>query len=352
MATEQLLVVMAGKKRSKKIRHPSAESRRSGRKRHLIAVVVAAVLATVGAAALALTGLGGTKSSADIGDVPYVGSHEGLAIHIHPHLTIVVNGERVQIPAGIGIDSGGMRAIHTHDALGYIHIESPVVRDFTLGQFFDIWGRSFNRTCIFGYCVDAIHRLVMYVDGERSEEFRDHVFRDDEEILLVYGGENDMQDIVERELKGGLGGSAPDFTLETIDGWRFTLQELRGRPVILWFMAAWCPTCVGQAETLKVVEEKFGDRVAIVVIDLWVPQVIGREQGGIGFEGVEDLRQFRDRFGSPSWFWTLDTDRVTIKYGITTVDSTVLISPSGDLVYKQLGPTGLNPLIEAINKVI
>jgi hypothetical protein len=31
--------------------------------------------------------------------------------------------------------------VHTHDASGVVHIESPVQRRFTLGELFDLWGQ-------------------------------------------------------------------------------------------------------------------------------------------------------------------------------------------------------------------
>ena len=81
---------------------------------------------------------------------------EQLVFHIHAHLTVFVNGAAQQIPASIGIP--GARAentptgpyiasgscfywLHTHAADGIIHIESPVHRTYTLGDFFDIWGQ-------------------------------------------------------------------------------------------------------------------------------------------------------------------------------------------------------------------
>ena len=82
---------------------------------------------------------------------------EQLALHIHTHLSIFVNGAQRQVPYGIGIapprqvqnsPSGPVVAsgscfywLHTHTSDGIIHIESPVVRTYTLGDFFDIWGQ-------------------------------------------------------------------------------------------------------------------------------------------------------------------------------------------------------------------
>jgi hypothetical protein len=81
---------------------------------------------------------------------------EQTLFHIHAHLTVVVNGALRQVPYGIGIpgavttstQAGSYVArgtcfywLHTHAADGIIHIESPVHRTFTLGNFFDEWGQ-------------------------------------------------------------------------------------------------------------------------------------------------------------------------------------------------------------------
>lgn len=69
---------------------------------------------------------------------------EQSIFHIHAHLTIFVNGAPRQIPASIGIPGRCLYWLHTHDADGIIHIESPVRRTFTLGQFFDEWGQPLS----------------------------------------------------------------------------------------------------------------------------------------------------------------------------------------------------------------
>ncbi|HXJ26567.1 MAG TPA: hypothetical protein VNH17_12740 [Streptosporangiaceae bacterium] len=81
---------------------------------------------------------------------------EQTLFHIHAHLTIFVNGAARQIPASIGIPGGVPQQtqagpfigsgtcfywLHTHAADGIVHIESPVQRTYTLGQFFNEWGQ-------------------------------------------------------------------------------------------------------------------------------------------------------------------------------------------------------------------
>ncbi|HLY86517.1 MAG TPA: hypothetical protein VKO84_08420 [Gaiellaceae bacterium] len=86
---------------------------------------------------------------------------EQLLFHIHARLTIFVNGKSRAVPAGVGfgspvveqtpkgpvVGSGTCVAwLHTHTTDGIIHIESPVQRTFTLGNFFDVWGESLSKT--------------------------------------------------------------------------------------------------------------------------------------------------------------------------------------------------------------
>ena len=81
---------------------------------------------------------------------------EQTVFHIHTHLTIFVNGQQRQVPAAIGIPGAVAQQtaagpfigsgtcfywLHTHAADGIIHIESPVERTYTLGEFFDEWGQ-------------------------------------------------------------------------------------------------------------------------------------------------------------------------------------------------------------------
>jgi hypothetical protein len=88
-------------------------------------------------------------------------STEQTLFHIHARLTIFVNGKAAQIPYGVGIadpiavPAGSGRFVvrgtcfawlHTHATDGVIHIESPVQRTFTLGNFFDVWGQPLSPT--------------------------------------------------------------------------------------------------------------------------------------------------------------------------------------------------------------
>lgn len=126
--------------------------------------------------------------------VPALGA-EGSALHIHQHLDLVVNGAPIAVPADIGVNgaAGFISPLHTHDASGVIHIESNVVRDFTLGQFFDVWGVRFTRDCIGGYCANATSTLKVYVNGSLVPgDPRALVLAARQEIMIVYGTDQEM----------------------------------------------------------------------------------------------------------------------------------------------------------------
>jgi hypothetical protein len=92
---------------------------------------------------------------------------EGLRRHIHQHLDVFVEGKRVTVPAGIGIDPNlrFISPVHTHDTSGVIHIESPTIRRYTLGEFFAVWGVRFRGGCLAGYCGGNGRTLRVYVNG-------------------------------------------------------------------------------------------------------------------------------------------------------------------------------------------
>jgi len=98
-------------------------------------------------------------------------SSEQLAVHYHAYLEIVVAGNDALIPANTGInqDQQCLYWMHTHDTSGVIHIEAPqtsATRKFTLGEFFDIWGKKLDRTHVGDTTISGSQKLVVFVDGQ------------------------------------------------------------------------------------------------------------------------------------------------------------------------------------------
>ncbi len=83
---------------------------------------------------------------------------EPVVLHVHQHLALIVNGKQIAIPQYVGFvpnpnnpQAGCLYWIHTHDAEGIIHVESPHVRLFHLGDFFAIWGQPLRANDVAGF---------------------------------------------------------------------------------------------------------------------------------------------------------------------------------------------------------
>jgi len=115
---------------------------------------------------------------------------EATRVHIHAHLDIAVSGRVYPIPAAIGIDAHGrfIAPLHTHDYSGIIHVESPTVRTYTLGEVFDVWGLRFSKTCIGAYCAQGKKRVWVFIDGKLFlGNPRSIVLKRHDEIVVAYG---------------------------------------------------------------------------------------------------------------------------------------------------------------------
>ena len=73
---------------------------------------------------------------------------EHFDLHIHTKLVIMIDNQLYPIPANVGIiPEKCIYWLHTHDNSGLIHIESPIKRNFTLGDFLQIW-KLFDNSAI------------------------------------------------------------------------------------------------------------------------------------------------------------------------------------------------------------
>jgi len=92
------------------------------------------------------------------------------------------------VPQGIGIYDGQfLTELHTHDASGIMHVESPVAKNFDLGQFFGVWGVRLTNDCVGGYCQELTPWTV-YVNGQPYRgDPASLVLKEHQEIAFVIG---------------------------------------------------------------------------------------------------------------------------------------------------------------------
>jgi hypothetical protein len=105
-----------------------------------------------------MTATGGNGSQVD-GVICGAGMAE--TFHVHSHVAIFNNGQWLQFPQQVGILPQCNYELHTHDNTGIIHIETPNMKDFTLGEFFDIWGMPLSSTNVAGI---TSNNIVIYIN--------------------------------------------------------------------------------------------------------------------------------------------------------------------------------------------
>lgn len=59
---------------------------------------------------------------------------------------------------------------------------------------------------------------------------------------------------------------APDFSVTTADGEHITLDDLRGKVVVLDFWGTWCPPCVASVPALRALHKKFAKEPSFMLI--------------------------------------------------------------------------------------
>ena len=110
--------------------------------------------------------------------------HSSDLTHYHATLEIYIRGEQIDVPAETGVDSNCMRGIHTHDATGVLHIESPTAMEARLEHFFDIWDQPLSESELLDATVADGESITLAVDGNVVNDFENHVLADGQVLVL------------------------------------------------------------------------------------------------------------------------------------------------------------------------
>ncbi|GIJ76718.1 Peroxiredoxin [Micromonospora phaseoli] len=111
------------------------------------------------------------------------------------------------------------------------------------------------------------------------------------------------------------------FSGTTVDGKPFDAAALAGRPVVLWFWAAWCPKCRAKAGDVAAVQRDLSGRVHV-----------------IGVAGLRSGDAAMDRFVADAGitgFPNLADDKGDVwkKFGVTTQEHFIIIDKAGTIVH-------------------
>jgi hypothetical protein len=148
------------------------------------------------------------------------------------------------------------------------------------------------------------------------------------------------------------GCEAPDFDLETTDGGRLRLRDLRGRPVLLHFGSYSCPLTRGGVLPMRELYRRYGDRVQFV--DVIVRQAHPGERRGAYHsyaEKLEDARRYRQE-EAVAWPVVVDDLAATVQRAYGGLSASVyLIDSAGRVAFYGMWGQAL-PLTTAIDDLL
>jgi len=133
---------------------------------------------------------------------------EFLVNHVHAHLDVFIDGQKIVVPAGIGINIedpgvrrfenpigyGGIEGcaqpcispLHTHDESGILHTESADPEPNTLGEFFVEWGVELSEACVGEHCAPT--PIALYIGGEPYEGDPRAIELTDRKVIVIVVG--------------------------------------------------------------------------------------------------------------------------------------------------------------------
>ena len=142
-----------------------------------------------------------------------------------------------------------------------------------------------------------------------------------------------------------VGDVAPDFTLDLIDGTKFTLSEQRGKVVMLQFTAGWCGVCRKE--------------MPFIESDIWQRHKENSDFVLVGIdreEAKEDILPFIEKVGT-TYPIAMDTNAdVFASYALRNsgITRNVLIDRDGKIVMltRLFNEEEFNALVEKINTML
>ena len=134
---------------------------------------------------------------------------------------------------------------------------------------------------------------------------------------------------------------AIDFKLPTASGDEITLNELKGKFVLVNFWSTKCTICRSELTTLQAMYEEFEDDDILEIVTI---------HAGDDINGVTELLEI-----SPvSYPMAMDADLTMGHWGIPSLPTSYLLTPEGSFAYRAVGSRLWNSpnMIQFLRKII
>ena len=156
--------------------------------------------------------------------------------------------------------------------------------------------------------------------------------------IFVFSYINEKNKYLKKEIAPKLGLYAPNFETVYLNGSKFELYELRGKPVILNFWATWCPPCVREMPNLQNFYDKHSNKIIVIGVNLG--------------EKNTTIQKFINKI-NVTFPIVLDKNKeIEKKYNLIIRPTTYFIDENGIIVDKKLGELKKEEIEERAQKLL
>lgn len=130
-----------------------------------------------------------------------------------------------------------------------------------------------------------------------------------------------------------------DVTLTDYGGNEVSLEEFRGRPLVINSWAVWCPFCVKELTDFAKLQQEFGEDIVVIAIDRQEP--------------LAKAKGFTDELGiTEQMLFLLDaSDSFYKSIGGFSMPETIFVNSEGDIIVHKRGPMELDEMREHAEKI-
>ncbi|QHJ69880.1 peroxiredoxin family protein [Planococcus halotolerans] len=135
-----------------------------------------------------------------------------------------------------------------------------------------------------------------------------------------------------------VGQTAPDFTLETLDGEQARLSDFRGKTVFVNFWATWCPPCRAEMPDMQ----KLYDNEDIEILAINLTDTEKSEDGVASF--VEEM--------GLTFPVLMDTEgEISSAYNVKAYPTSYMVDAEGKISYIAYGAMNYNIMVQEYEKM-
>ena len=146
---------------------------------------------------------------------------------------------------------------------------------------------------------------------------------------LELKSKSENQELNQVHVLGARIGEIPyDFTVVSTEGKAVRLSDLikEKKPIIIYFMATWCPYCAEDYEVLSGIYRNYEDNMTFISISMDLS------------ENVLQLKEYKNKYPElKSMIFAPGQEQILIDYGITKTTSKYVIGKNGTIVYRSIG---------------